>query len=102
MKSKNIQIKVDWYTRVCLTVIAVLLTVLIVGLWSDQPMAPTARAADQPFGDASADRQAIAKGMEQVNAKVDELIGVLKSGDVKVQVTEPAKGGGRDASTKSK
>ena len=45
VKRARITVRVDWYTRVCLTVIAVLLTVVIIGLWTDGvQLAPTARA----------------------------------------------------------
>ena len=86
----NVQniVRIDNYTRVCLTFIAVLLTVLIAGLWAQVPLAGDARAAE-PFIDASAQRFAAVKAQEQTNQKLDELIALLRSGDVRVQTVEP-------------
>jgi hypothetical protein len=91
------QIKVDGYTRTCLTVLCVLLAVLIVGLWSEMPMAPALKAAeDVTFGNSAAQRKAVETAQDQIIGKMDELIKLLKSGDVKVQIE--AKAGGSDAS----
>ncbi len=101
----NITVQTDLYTRVCLTVIAVLLTVLIVGLWAEgvPSPAPANAADDTAFGSSNAVWRDILKANEQTNAKLDEIITVLKGGDVKVQVTEGApKAGGGDAPTKPK
>lgn len=105
MSNRNgrIVIQVDRYTRVCMTIIAVLLTVLIVGLWHGTPTASTAQAAgadDDGFGGSGARQQAILKSLDQTNVKLDELAKVLKSGEVKVQVVAP--GGGDGSSSKSK
>ncbi|RPI58345.1 MAG: hypothetical protein EHM48_10250 [Planctomycetaceae bacterium] len=98
---RHVVIQVDKYTRVCLTVIAALLTVVIIGLWSTAlPSASQARAAgdDDLFGNSGGQRQAIIKAQEQTTAKIDDLIKVLKSGEVKVQIA----GGGDGASSKNK
>ena len=82
---RNIQIRVDRYTQVCLTAIAVLLTVLIIGLWADfVPSARSARAAD----DATAAEQAkqLLEAQNKTTAAVDKVADVLRSGEVKVQV----------------
>jgi len=79
---------VDAYTRVCLTAIAVLLTVLIVGLWADHaPIAGQAHAKGA-FVDSGMQSQLVAmvKAQQKTTAKLDQLIGVLKSGQVKVHV----------------
>ena len=44
-KSKNMTVMVDGYTRVMLTIIAVLLTVLSVGLWCETPQMSQSAAA---------------------------------------------------------
>jgi hypothetical protein len=90
------QIKVDGYTRACLTILCVLLAVLIVGLWSEMPMSSSVKAADDvTFGNSSAQRKAIETAQDQVVGKMDELIKLLKSGEVKVQIE--TKAGGSDA-----
>jgi hypothetical protein len=79
---------VDNYTRFCLTAIAALLTVLIVMLWvQGVPSAPSARAGDLPF-DAAANRQAATDAAKETNQKLSDLLDLLKSGQVKVQVVQ--------------
>ncbi|MFW6133269.1 MAG: hypothetical protein ACOC8F_05175 [Planctomycetota bacterium] len=96
------RIQVDTYTRVCLTVIAVLLTVLIVGLWADgTPDARPARAAES-FANATEQRKAIIDAQEATTAKLGELIALLRSGKVEVRLADapdkaPKEGGGPDA-----
>ena len=91
---QEMQVKVDGYTRLCLTAIALLLTVLVIGLWADGvPVADRADAAEM-FLNSSAQRKALIKAQEQTNAKLDELIKVLKGGEVKVKLV------GGDASSK--
>ncbi len=92
------QVKLDRYTRVCLTVLCVLLTVLVVALWAELPMAGSASAETtyDDFGNAGAQRNSMIKAQEATNAKLDELIKVLKSGEVKVQLQGEGKTGGVD------
>lgn len=90
------RVRVDGYTRVCLTAIAVLLTVLVLGLWAERsPGTGEVRAAKQ-FLDSSAQRNAVLKAQETTNSKLGELISLLKSGQVKVQIAKdgaaPAEG----------
>jgi len=97
MERKEIQVRVDGYTRVCLTVIAVLLTVMIIGLWADAvPSADTAPAATAAMAP-GVQRAAILAAQKQTTARIGELIALLKSGDVKVRVTEMPPAGGKDA-----
>lgn len=100
MKTKR-EVFVDGYTRFCLAAIVVLLAALVLCAWVGQgPMIPAANAEtateDANYGDAAAQRKAMVKVQEQTNARLDDLIKLLKSGEVKVQVSE--KGGGSDAS----
>jgi hypothetical protein len=86
---QNVQVRVDGYTRVCLTAIAVLLTVLVVGLWAEGVRTSReARGAVQPPFDSSKQRGDLLKAQEQTSAKLEELIGLFRSGAAKVTVTE--------------
>jgi hypothetical protein len=104
--------QVDMYTRVCLTAIAVLLTLTVVGLWSDRaPAVPSAQARtyspndkdapDRPAENTTGEKSRAAEispfvGVrEEVvksNEKLQELLNLLRSGDVKVQVVKGEKG----------
>lgn len=109
MKRQNraIVMKVDTYTRVCLTAIAVLMAVLIVGLWADGAnVAGRSVAGELPFNSAS-ERKDILAAMQATNDKLDELMKLLRSGEVKVQVVGEGKekvagGGGEGATSQSK
>jgi len=86
-QEKNV-IRVDNYTRVCLTVIAGLLTVLIIGLWADiSPRARQAEAAEQ-FLNTAAQRRDIVAAVEKTNAKMDQLLGLFRSGQAKVTIAQ--------------
>ena len=105
-KQGRIQIRVDAYTRVCLTVIACLLTVLIIGLWADRgPSARDAHAADKPIAYVGAQRQAMiraAEGIEQNTEAMKKLTRLFETGEAKVQVMEPAgQKGGANAPARS-
>lgn len=92
--NRKVQVRVDTYTRVCLTAIAVLLTVLIAGLWAEgvptgdlaSARPPAGRGAKKPLWDTVGQREALVKEMQQVNRKLEELKTVLKSGDAKFTV----------------
>ena len=108
---KQTTVQVDRYTRFCLTTIAVLLTLLIIGLWADGiTTAGHAQAADSrsKFKDPTAAKAfkegrwgtssatgKMAATQQQTNAKLDELIRLLRTGDAKVQIVgETPKAGG--------
>ena len=96
----RIRIKVDGYTRFCLTAIMVLLTVMVVGLWADGM--PSAREAGaqgtlppqqqqmryQPRS--TIDIGEMVGLQTQTNDKLEEIRKLLESGNVKVQVVESA------------
>ena len=89
-QTKGMRVRVDRYTRVCLTAIAVLLTVLILGLWTEVPSAArSARAQPKSrrdvFVDSAKQRDQLVKAMDRQTSKLDQLIALLKSGQVKVQ-----------------
>jgi len=84
----KLDVRVDAYTRVCLALITVLLTVLIVGLWANHAPQPPAATAAETFVDASAQRNAMLDQQKLTNRKLDELLDLFRSGSAKVQVTE--------------
>ena len=93
-------VRVDWYTRTCLTAISVLLTVLVIGLWADSPVVPVNQAnaaggyKDQGAKDAvlggrwgtSSAQGKMAADQAVTNKKLDELMALLRNGDARVQV----------------
>ena len=88
----------DAYTRFCLGAVVVLLAVLVVGVWAQQDVLPSATAAapgegsaEKPFGDAAGWRDAMVKAQTETNARLDELIRLMKSGEMKVQVADAPK-----------
>ncbi len=87
------EIRVDTYTRVCLTVIAVLLSVLIVGLWAETVPGQSrvyAQGDKQtgPFLDASAQRRSALEAQEKTNRHLEELVTLFTTGQAKVQVSD--------------
>ncbi len=88
-------IRVDAYTRVCLTVIAVLLSVLIVGLWAETVPGQSrafARNNNPPklFIDSAGQRKAAIAAQEKTTRKLEELISLFTTGQAKVQITDKA------------
>ena len=84
---------VDLYTRCCLTALAALLTVMVIGLWATSPTSPgEARAAPVPategIGNPSAQRAAIHTAIQTTNQKLEQLLKLLQSGKVKVIVAK--------------
>ena len=98
-------VRLDGYSRFCLTAIAVLLTLLVIGLWAENVGQTHQAVAAEKFLDTSAQRQALLDAQKQTNVKLDELIRVLKSGEVKVRLADgglKAQGGGDVPKTKKK
>jgi len=100
----TLKVRVDWYTRACLTAIAVLMTVLIIGLWADYtPQGQSAFGGSaKPFVESGTQAQIIqvVKAQDRTTAKLTELIALLRSGQVKVEVVgAKAKGGGQSNGT---
>lgn len=88
-------IRVDAYTRVCLTVIAVLLSVLIVGLWAETvPGQSRAFARDNKptelFLDSAGQRRAAIAAQEKTTRKLEELVSLFTTGQAKVQIVDKA------------
>jgi len=80
------RVRVDTYTRVCLTAIAVLLTLMVVGLWADLAPMDGELGAAEKFLDTSAQRKVALEQAKQTNAKLDQLISMFSSGQAKVRV----------------
>jgi hypothetical protein len=103
MKCEITKTVIDGYTRLCLTAIAVLLTVMVIGLWAHTPGPSEATAAEMPRGfDAAGQRRSILEAQQETNKKLGELIELLRSGQAKVQVAAPAASGESNAATQPK
>ena len=90
-QDEEIRVRMDGYTRLCLTAIAVLLTVLMIGLWADKtPQVGQARAEGSLLkGGTQAQLIDLVKAQQKTNTKLSELIGFLKSGKLTVQMAQP-------------
>jgi len=102
----GVGIRVDGYTKFCLTAITVLLTVLIVALWAERVPAGRTAQGRVPSLDSSGQRATMIKELQKGNAKLEELISLLRSGQVKVRVSvddkEALGGGNAGTATKPK
>ena len=100
MRNKE-TVKIDGYTQFCLTAIVILMTLLIIGLWANShwmnltSTAGVAQAADsqnlQGIPNAGAQRLAILKAIQTTNNKLDKIITMLNSGQIKVVIAKPQK-----------
>jgi hypothetical protein len=94
-KQKHSSVTLDLYSRCCLTAIAFLLTMLVVGLWADASYDTRPAGAAEPFLNTGAQREEIVIAQKETTQKIEELMNLLKSGDVKVRVIEePSKPSG--------
>ena len=98
-------IVVDAYTRLCLTAIAVLLTLLVVGLLATEAVPSVDRSVGaerrvQPertiLPNAGAQRDAILKAIQATNQKLDQIAQLLEGGKVRVVLAEGLPGKGAD------
>ncbi|MDY7009238.1 MAG: hypothetical protein SVV80_00595 [Planctomycetota bacterium] len=93
-------VKIDGYTRFCLSAIVVLLAILIVGLWAEGPISPipdaagagVAKTPPDVLPNAGAQRLAMIKAIGATNDKLDKIIDLLKSGEIRVGLVEEGKG----------
>lgn len=85
-------------SRLTLIAAIMVLVVMVIGLWADRGTGlRSARAADQPFKDSISQRKELVGSIQTTNAKLDELIQLLRSGQVKVQISGGGAGkGGED------
>ena len=82
------KVTVDGYTRILLSVITVLLTVLAVGMWCETPsMVPPAQAQGIP--DSGRQLDEISQKLDSIDKSIAGLQKLMVSGAVKVQVVEP-------------
>jgi hypothetical protein len=72
-------------TQKLLTAVLVLQVLTVLGLATGQPRASDANAA---IPDPAGQREAMVEQQKQTNAKLDKLIELLKSGDVKVKAKQ--------------
>ncbi len=94
-------VRIDGYTRFCLSAIVVLLAILIVGLWAEGPISPIPDAAGAGVSkspsdstilpNAGAQRMDMIKAIGVTNDKLDKIIDLLKSGDIRVSLVEAEK-----------
>ena len=71
-------------TTKLLTVVVILQGLILMGQWLGAPSVVSPAQAQIP--DAGAQRLAIVKQLEALNAKTDRLIGLLESGKLQVRV----------------
>jgi len=68
-----------------LAVVIVLQSLILLGQWAGQPAASTARA-DTTLPNPSERQMAMLDELKTMNGKLDRLVGLLQSGDMKVKV----------------
>ena len=83
---EHTNVQIDGYTRFCLTAITILLTLLIIGLWADAVRPVDQAGAGEAFLNSSAQRNTLIDASRQTNVKLDELMTLLKSGQVQVRI----------------
>ena len=79
----------DRYTKFIVTVIAIQLCLISVGMWQDTPMVAT--PAYGKVADSGLQLQQLIEKVSGVQRSLDKLTVLLISGEVKVQVVEPKK-----------
>jgi hypothetical protein len=94
--NRNLTVHVDLYTKVCLTAIALLLTVLVLGLWAgpDGSGLGADKALAGPPGDplvvgggipdTGAQRNAMIIGINETNQRLDRIVALLEGGKIRV------------------
>ena len=83
------KLHVDNYTKVMLTVIAVLLTVVAAGLWCESPN--TVATAEARLPDSGLQFNEMIQGLAEVEQAIAELSDFLRTGTLRVEVKEPPK-----------
>ena len=81
------KVTVDGYTRILLSVITVLLTVLAVGMWCETPSTVPSACA-QGIPDSGRQLDEISQKLSSIDKSVADLQKLMVSGAVKVQVVE--------------
>ena len=83
------KLHVDNYTRVMLTIIAVLLTVVAAGLWFETPT--TVSTAQAKLPDSGLQFNQIIQGLGKVEQSIAEMSNFLRTGTLRVDIVEDAK-----------
>ncbi len=81
---------VDRYTKTVLTLIAVMLMFVAVGLWAGNTPMSTPAYAVGGIPDSGQQLQKVVDGIDKIQASMDELSELLVSGKVKVTVVDPS------------
>ena len=83
-------VRPDPLTRFCLAAIAVLLAVLVLGLWAEAPNAADRAAADgaTTFGNAAAQRKELTAELQKIRESVQDLTALFRKGEAKVQLAD--------------
>ena len=91
-KQQTLRFRLDRYSQTCLTAIAILLTVLVLGLWADRTPSAAEAQDSQPlrFGDSGGQRVEIQDAIQESNRKMDQLIQLFQDGEAKVQIVNEA------------
>ncbi len=92
-------VRTDKYTRFCLTAIVVMLAMLVLVMWVENVRFTRQAEAAEKLFDTVAQRNRMVDQQKITNAKLGELISLLKSGQVKVKLAtddEKKKVGGID------
>jgi hypothetical protein len=91
--SREIRIRTDGYTRLCLGAIVVLVALLAMGLWAERAPMTEVVHAEKPFLDSGTQVQLVQllEAQRQTTAKLDELIRLFRSGQVTVKVEKDTK-----------
>lgn len=99
---RHTEVRADGYNRFCLTAIVLLLGAAVAALWSDRPaVLPEARAAEV-LPDPGAQRREQTAVLREISTKLDKLLALLSSGNLKVQVAEPKAEGRTDVAPRQK
>ena len=80
-------VTVDKYTRVLMTIIAVLLFVISVGMWLETP--PVVATAQARIPDSGQQLNQIIQKTEQIRESLAGLAKLMTSGNIKVQIVTP-------------
>jgi hypothetical protein len=87
----RVEMRIDGYSQICLTIIVGLLALLVAGLWSQGAYSARAGAQSKPLTNPTSQRQKLIDAQEKTNQKLGQLIQLLEKGDAKIQVIAPRK-----------
>lgn len=82
------KVTVDGYTRILLSVITVLLTVLAVGMWCESPSTIPSASGAMGIPDSGQQLHAVLTKLDNIDKSIADMKKLMVSGAVKVQVVE--------------